>query len=132
MSETIMIDIKMDEELIQNWNIHVKTKHYIFLRFTVFDIGCQSGSALGVVFSSTDTHTLCNTNKPIFGLNTASNTLKITFTFQKRANRLIEGFKADYTAKKIPRSSPRLITHEETGIFLVQRKCSYDLSFSQK
>ena len=115
MSETVMIDIEMDRELIQNWNIHVKTKRYIFLRFAMFDIGCQSGSVLELVFSSTETHTLCNANKPFVGLNSTSNILKITFTFQKRANRLTEGFKADYTARNFPRLSPSLMTHEEQG-----------------
>ena len=122
MSETVMIDIEMDKELIQNWNIHVQIKRFIFLRFAMFDIGCQSGSVLELEFSSTDTHSLCNTNKPIVGLNSTSNILKITFTFQKRPNRVIEGFKADYIARKIPRLSPSLITHEEQGNCVVSSK----------
>ena len=116
MSESVMIQTVMDKELNQNWKIVGKIKHYVFLWFNMFDIGCQSGSILKIVCSSTEELILCNLNKRILGLNSTSNILTITFTFQKRANRLIEGFGASYTTTEKPRVSPMLFTHEETGI----------------
>ena len=115
MSETTMIDVEMDKEVAEIWNIHAKEKHYIHLSFTMFDIGCKSGSTLELVFSAIEKHTLCNTNKPIAGLNSTNNIVRIYFKFVKKANRLTEGFTAEYTSRKVPMLHKRLITFEDTG-----------------
>ena len=116
ISKTVTIDVEMDTESTEIWNIHVKEKHYIYLSFTLFDIGCQSGSILELVISTTEKHTLCNTNKPVVGgINSTYHIMKITFKYQKRANRLTEGFKAEYATRKIPRLDRRHITQEDTG-----------------
>ena len=115
ISESVRIDVKLDTEFTEIWTIHSKEKHYIQLSFTMFDISCHSGSTLELVFSTTEKHTLCNTNKPVLGLNSTYRTLRIQFKYVKRADRLTEGFKAEYTARKIPLLYKRLITYEDKG-----------------
>ena len=115
MSKSIMIEVAPNKDKKEEWFIYTDNQQYIFLRFNTFDIGCQSGSDLTVMLSSTETLHLCNQNKPVFGLKSTGNLLTITFTFEKRANRLLEGFGAIYTKQYKLDMSEGLLSEVETG-----------------
>ena len=102
--------------LYENWIISVDKHSYIHLQFDTFDIGCQAGSVLEIVYASSDKRVLCNRkNRPVFALRSRENQLQISFYLFKKPGELINVFAGHYIARSIQSVSLGLLTKRQTG-----------------
>ena len=102
----------------ETWIISVQQKTYIHLKFEIFDIGCQAGSALEVIYSPSDNVMLCNRqNRPVFPLISGDNRLEISLYIFKKPGELINQFTAEYFSRSLQEIEPGQLTNRRAGIF---------------
>ena len=99
------------------WYLIPSPKKYILLNFETFDIGCQSGSVLGIETSTIQQREICNKNRAemLRGLKADGTLMKITFKFERRVSCLIEGFGARYTQLELQNFESEFVSKEANG-----------------
>ena len=98
------------------WTIYSEVHKYIHLLFDSFDISCQSDSTLEISSASDNKDVVCNANKPVYGIKSSDKWLIIKFSFERKADYLIEGFTSRYKLQSKQYTSSVLLDEEHQGI----------------